>query len=239
MSNQADTVLTVISPEYFPRISTLARVQAADVVIWADTFLFSKQTTMNRTRIKTVTGPEWLTVPVMHQGKTRYHDVEIDPEHCWRHNHSRTLQVNYMNSPYYFFLKPELDALIEKRRRHLASLTFSSFLFLCEKMRIRPEIVKGSDCPPVSERSRRVCTWLETWGCGTYLVDADDLCFIDSDYIIRQGYSVSEFSGSSPVYPQVFEHFYPNLSGLDMLFNTGEQSRSLLKKSFQTVPVAP
>ena len=99
MSNQADTVLTVISPEYFPRISTLARVQAADVVIWADTFLFSKQTTMNRTRIKTVTGPEWLTVPVMHQGKTRYHDVEIDPEHCWRHNHSRTLQVNYMNSP--------------------------------------------------------------------------------------------------------------------------------------------
>ncbi|MDZ7725053.1 MAG: WbqC family protein [candidate division KSB1 bacterium] len=103
MSNENDKVLTVIAPEYFPRISTLARVLAADVVVWADTFSFSKQCAMNRTRIKTVTGPEWLTVPVLHQGKARFKDIEIDPEHHWRHNHCKTLLVNYMNSPYYSF----------------------------------------------------------------------------------------------------------------------------------------
>ncbi|MDZ7725052.1 MAG: WbqC family protein [candidate division KSB1 bacterium] len=129
--------------------------------------------------------------------------------------------------------------MIEKQRRHLASLTFSSFLFLCKKMRILSKLVKSSDCPPVSERSRRVCAWLEVLDCGTYLIDADDLRLIDSDFIVRHGFTVSEFCGSPPVYPQVFDHFYPNLSGLDMLFNTGEQSPSLLKKSFQAVPVGP
>lgn len=219
-------------------MSTLARVLFSDVVVWADTFVFNKQTTMNRMRIKTVTGKEWLTVPVSQRGKTRQLlSVEIDNDHHWRHNHSKSLQVNYMNSPYYNFLQPELDATIQKDWVYLVSLTCSTLDFLCEKMRIPVRLVKGSECPEVADRSQRVCEWLKTTGCRDYLVNKTQLHLIDLEHIHRRGFTVSAFQFSPAIYPQVFDGFYPDLSGLDLLFNTGEQSRSVLKQSSQIVPV--
>ena len=239
MTSSSEKCLTVVMPEYFPPLSTLARVLASDVTVWADTFLFSKQTTMNRARIKTVAGPEWLTIPVRHSAhENAVLSVKIDPEHHWRHNHCKSLQVNYMNSPYYFFLQSKVDSLVQEHWSHLEPLIFKSFQFLCRRMRISAKVIKSSNMPTVSDRSERVCAWLETADCSHYLIDAGHLHFLDQGLIFKNGFKIIGFDFVPPVYPQVYHDFFRDLSGLDLLFNVGEQSRSILKKNSFIFPVS-
>ncbi len=222
--------LTVLQPCYFPDLVALFRVLLADVVVWADTFLFSKQGTINRTRIKTASGPAWLTIPVLSRGKPKQQirDVRIDPEHRWRHTHLKSLQVSYRNSPYYYFLSPELEDIINQPYTKLNPLLCNSFMFLCHKIRLSAECVHAQQLPKIRDRSQRVVAWLKETGCETYLLAEEEKQFIDVTAIQQQGWNVQSFSFQHPRYHQLFQTFEPNLSALDVLFNKGELSRTIL-----------
>ena len=69
-------ILTVIEPAYFPPLSYFAKVIASDVIIWADSFQFKKHSIINRTSIKTVSGP------------TLVDDTHIKQK-AWTTNHKR------------------------------------------------------------------------------------------------------------------------------------------------------
>ena len=222
--------LTVLQPSYFPNLAALSRVLLADVVVWADTFLFSKQGTINRTRIKTVSGPTWLTIPVLVRGKPkqRIRDVRIDPEHSWRHTHLKSLEVSYRNSPYYYFLALELEDIFNQSYEKLNPLLWNSFMFLSHKIRLSAECVHAHHLSKVRDRSQRVVAWLKETGCDTYLLAEEEKQFIDVTAIQQQGWTVQTFCFQHPRYHQMFQTFDPDLSALDVLFNEGELSRTIL-----------
>lgn len=225
--------LTVLHPAYFPNIKMLSRIASADVVVWGETFIYKKHSTMNRARIKSVSGPQWLTVPVLTTGKSQQliHDVLVDSEHAWRHTHLKSLHVCYQNSPYYFFLADDVQEILNREWINLNALLWQSVLFLCKKTRIMREFVKSSDLLAVKNRSRRVVEWLKQCGCDSYVIVPDELPFIDTDYIEKNGYSIYQQNFLQPRYHQLFKGFVSDLSGLDLLFNEGEMSKSIILKN--------
>ena len=58
------TTVAIHQPHYLPWLGYLAKWAAADVFVFLDTVQYSKNGWQNRNRIKTATGPQWLTVPV-------------------------------------------------------------------------------------------------------------------------------------------------------------------------------
>lgn len=224
--------LTVIQPSYFPNIQTLCQVARADVVVWGDTFLYTKQNTINRTIIKSVTGAQWLTIPVLTKGKDRQsiRNVKIDPNHHWKNTHLKSLTVSYQNSPYYFFLADEIKKMIQQEWIDLDALLFQSTLFLCQKMRLKKEFIRSSTLPHVGDRSQRVLEWVKSCKCDTYLIHENDQQFIDRS-IIENDVQVEIFKFMHPHYHQLFETFFENTSGLDLLFNEGELSKSIISNS--------
>lgn len=227
--------LSVIQPQYFPSHETCARLAAADVAVWADTFPFSKPGLVNRTRVKSVSGAQWLTVPVLSRGRSRQriHEIEIDPQHQWRHNHLKSLQVNYQNSPYYFFLADSIDTLLKADYSHLNNLCLETTRFLCRRMRINVNFISSQKLPSVHDRTERVIAWLRAAGADTYVVPHAHLDLIDADAIRAAGFQVSLFHFDPPVYHQVHSTFQPGMSGLDLLFNEGEMSLFILQQSFK------
>ncbi len=223
--------LTVVYPCYFPDVRVLSRIAAADVVVWADSFLYVKHA-CNRTRIKTVAGAQWLTIPVLTSGRDRrqIRRMTIDERRYWRHAHFKSLEVSYRNSPYYFFLAEETRRIIEEPGPLLNDILAASALFLLKKIRLKADFVFSRSLPVVEDRSQRVAAWLRECSCDEYIVDERDAAFIDADLIKRQGFAISEFSYNSIKYHQLYGGFIENLSGLDLLFNEGEASRSILMK---------
>ena len=58
------TTVAIHQPHYLPWLGYLAKWAAADVFVFLDTVQYAKNGWQNRNRIKTATGPRWLTVPV-------------------------------------------------------------------------------------------------------------------------------------------------------------------------------
>jgi len=225
--------LTVIQPSYFPEISTLARINAADVVVWANTFIYKKHSVINRARIKTSAGAHWLTVPVISTGfhPATIANTAIDWAHFSRFSHLKALHVSYQNSPYYFFLQDELENILKKEFSFLQDYCALSTQFLCHKMGIKFNSINAQLLQNVDDRTCRVVKWLEETDCMEYLAEEKEAELIHIDEIEKRGFSVVLYRFNSPEYHQLYGKFIPNLSGLDLLFNEGEQSRSLLCKS--------
>lgn len=228
-------ILTVIQPSYFPNLETLSRLLIADVAVWANSFLYTKHSTIHRTRIKTTNGVRWLTIPVTtkHRKYPAIVDVKIAPTQSWKAKHLKSLDLNYRNSPYYEYWEKDIQQLLMKDWIELDLLLYETTRFALECLRIKPRIIPGSQLAVVPTRSERVLTWLEQCNCNTYLVQKKDLELINHQMIEKQGARLLVHTFEHPIYHQLFDGFEKNLSALDLLFNEGGTAKSILASSIR------
>lgn len=211
----------------------MSRIAAADVVVWAETFLYKKNDTINRARIKTAAGPHWLTIPVLTRGRKgqRIADVQIDSSHHWQRAHLKSIRVSYHNSPYYLFLAEEIVGLLRQKWINLNDLALQSAQLLCTKMGVPGAFIKSGELPVVRDRSERVIRWADACGCDAYLMPKKDAKYIDAAAIEKAGCRVTAIEFTYPRYHQLFGSFVTDLSALDLLLNEGEESKSVLGKN--------
>lgn len=226
-------ILSVIQPSYFPSVSMYGKILVSDIVVWADTFLFKKGSTINRMKIKTIDGGRWLTVPVLMHGLAaqQIKNAKIDNHSAWAKNHLRALQNNYCNSPYYFYYIDELQDIYNHKWEMLAELLEFSMQFLQKKIPLETRFVHGSRLPVIVDRTARVVSWLKESGCDTYLFEPHEQMLFDQNKVREQGFSLKHFTYHAEKYHQQFSGFQDSLSALDLLFNEGEMSASILKRS--------
>lgn len=250
-------ILAILQPSYFPGIDFFSHLLAADVIVWADTFQFHRHSTINRAAIKTISGPNWLTIPVQSQNPAhspRICDMTIDQHQNWRRQHLRSLEINYRNAPYFFFLS-ELESLYETTTISLDHFIWSSMLFILQKLGYRIEsstpigsahleslgkppkrILPATSLTNEPDRTRRLLDWLRTTGCNTYLLPEKHLKLIRPSDILQSHYQFLLFKTQIISYHQQFHNFVPHLSALDLLLNEGELSAAIIQKNMVQLP---
>ena len=193
---------------YFPCIPIFAELIAQPKIIFDDVSLFKRSTFRNRTIIAGANGIIQLSIPVVGGRSVNlpYKEIQIDYKSEWRRDHYRTLTTVYGNSPFFMYYKDELLALYEKKPNSLFEWNLICLQWVLKKLKL--EI-------PISTENR----------------DSENLA---SDVPIEQYLpnNYTAVTGSWYLkYPQVFEDkigFKPNLSILDLLFNAGPQTKTLL-----------
>lgn len=229
-------ILTVIVPAYFPPISECARVLCSDITVIGDTFKYNKHSISNRTAVKTIDGPRWLTIPVLskkRQGQTIGHAC-IDVRQPWTLSHWRTIEINYRNSPYYNLYADDIKALLVQNRQHakLIDILYKSMQFCFINVGLKTKIVHSHQLDhQIIDRTDRVISWLEACHCDTYLLPPNQTMLVDTERLRRARKNLLIASYRSEPYHQQFNHFIPDLSLIDLLFNEGPESVTILKKS--------
>jgi hypothetical protein len=225
-------VLTVLLPSYFPSAKKISKALAADVVVLADSFLFQKGPHINRLKIKTASGPTSLTIPVFSKGKgqQQIRNVDIDNHGAWQISHWKNIQNNYQNAPYFYYFEKELVQLYNSYWENLNDILEKTFSFLKNKIGLQAELRKSSELPAIFDRSTRILKWAEYCNCDSYLVDKEELSLIDLTALLNNGLLIQSFQYKTIPYHQQFANFVPNLSALDVLFNEGELSKTILLK---------
>jgi hypothetical protein len=196
--------IVLLNTAYFPSVSWWAAACLGQGVLVYSQERYQKQSFRNRTWVLTANGVLGLTVPVNHGANqlTTGH-VEIDPGKKWRINHWRTLCSAYNQSPYFQYIKDDLEALLFKEQTSLFALNQSLVQYFLKIMKLPVQV---SDTLSATETG----------------FDAIDLRSMGKKSGLTQKFRY-------PRYQQVFgQNFVEDLSIVDLFSCLGPESKAYL-----------
>lgn len=204
-----DTIL--MNTAYFPPVQYMERVKACDGIIIERHENYGKQSYRNRCDIMTANGVMTLSVPVSKGDapKTLVKDIRIDYSVNWQKLHFKGIESAYKNSPFYDYYVDDLLPFFMRKEKYLLDLNTRALHKLLELLRLPRPVLLSDD----------------------YLPAPPDI--LDLRDTIHP--KPSRRRGEAPLlarpYHQTFADrfpFVPNLSVLDLLFNTGPDAASYL-----------
>lgn len=205
-----DCILPIL---YWPPIQYFTKWFAYNKIFLEHNENYPKQTYRNRCMLYGANGVQSIQIPVLRGSlhKTLYAELEISYETPWINNHLRTIESAYKSTPFYEYYIDYIIALYMAKPQKLIDLNLS-ILQLCQKwmkLELKSELTKEYTTSFEGEDYRMSIHPKEN-------KSGNDALFIPQNYI--QGFESRH-------------GFIPNLSILDLIFNTGPEARTILAKS--------
>ena len=230
MSAEAGRTLVVLQPGYLPWLGFFDQMRRSDIFVFYDDVQFDKNGWRNRNRIKSPSGPHWLTVPVRVSSLSqRICETEIDARQPWARKHLGTIKQFYAKAPYVKRYLPELEELLMGRSwERLIELDTAVIELLCGWLNIEREVTRSSELGIEGERSERLLNICLAMGAQRYLSGNAARVYLDTELFGRHGIEVLWQDYEHPVYPQQHGEFVPFLSALDLVLNCGDESTAII-----------
>lgn len=223
-------ILAAQHPNYLPLWGFFYEMSQADIFVLVDDFQYTKHNYINRTKIKTAQGFQWLTVPVFTKGQRRQliHQVKVDVSQNWRRKHWKTLFVNYKYAAYFEEYANFFENVYNTPWSYLIDLNLEIIEFIRNKLNISTRVYLSSALNVSGKGNRRLLNILEKLSCETYLSYLDRKSDPDQQVFEKSGIKIKFISSKLIFYHQQFADFISNLSIIDLLFNEGEMSHNIL-----------
>lgn len=200
-ATRAGTLCAIHQPNLFPRLTTLAKLYAADHWIVLDDVQFARRDYQHRTRLASLDDPgrrQWLTLPthLPHGRATAIREARIvDPAKSRRRLHL-LLQQFYGAAPHHADLHqaipPLLDLMDETDRT--AVVAEASTRLLLHLLGWRGHIVRSSTLPARSGRSERLADLTRAIGADAYLCGTGGMRYLHPEPFQDQAIDVVPFS---------------------------------------------
>ena len=200
----------LFSIAFLPPVDYLLAFSRCEVAALEVCEHYQKQSYRNRCEIVTSQGVQMLTLPIRHTHSGQplpIRDAEIEYRTPWQGKMLRAIRSAYATAPYFIHYYDELAELIAFREPSLLAYNLRLFSFLMRHLHF--------ETPPLHET-----TSYET----TLASDREDL---------REVFHPKHARPEQLRYYQVFADrlpFYPNVSGLDLLFNEGSLASQMFPR---------
>ena len=225
-------IVTIHQPEYLPWIGFFDRISKADIFVILDDVQYQKKGFINRNRIKTSQGWQWLTVPVKErESLKKINEKEIDNQTDWRQNHWKSLFYNYKKASYFKQYADFFEDIYKQNWNFLTDLDIYLIKNIMNMLGLKKEIRKSSLLKIEGKADDLLVNICKAVGADTYLSgpgpkDKNYRDYMDLGKFKKQNINVVFQEFTHPAYIQQFDKqgFIPNLSIIDLLFNCGEKN---------------
>jgi hypothetical protein len=206
---------------YLPSENFFVLAVSADVFVVADGVQFSTNGNANRTRIKTASGAQWLTIPVLSKGRggQKLNEVEIDATRSWQRQHWRTIEFNYHNAPYFGELADGLEHLYQRPYQKLTDAAWDFLQFIWKALRWENLPQRSSALGIARSGEQRLVDLAKTLQAEVYVAHEKYRAVIRPERM--SGVQLQFVHWELPPYHQQFGDFVNGLNMLDLLFNEG------------------
>ena len=176
-------------------------------IIWEIEDFYQKQTYWNRMEIHAANGKLMLSIPIQHlgyEGHQNYKDVQIANEFPWQRNHWFSLKTAYQSSPFFEYYEDDILPLYKNKYESLITFNKEFMETICELLEIQApqETTKTYEKESLHDDLR-------------HLIDAKTN---KKNIVCKYNQVFSDRNG-----------FIPNLSILDILFNIGPETVTVLQ----------
>jgi len=197
--------VVLLSTAYLAPVSYYVLLARAGKVVIEQHENYQKQSYRNRCLIAAANGPMVLSIPVKKTlpGKNSIRDIQLSGHGNWQHMHWSSLVSAYASSPYFAFYRDDIHPFYEKKYKYLFDFNEALREEICALLNLEPRL----------EYSKSYTTGPETE-------------ILDYRELIHPKKQRLEELLPGP-YVQVFDRkfgFLPDLSVLDLLFNTGPEA---------------
>jgi WbqC-like protein family len=216
--------IAIVQSCYVPWRGFFDLIGRCDLYVMYDQVQYAKRHWHNRNRIKTASGLEWLTIPVVSKGRYEQKIAEVEIEKPWVDKHWRAIELAYRRAPYFAQLALKVRGWYQQAAEETL-LSGVNALFLTEiagLLGLRTRIVRDTAYPAEGAKTERLLAIARAAGADCYLSGPSAKTYLDTSLFARAGIAVEWMSYEGYVeYPQLHGAFEPAVSVLDLLFNAG------------------
>lgn len=196
----AGGLCAIHQPNLFPRLTTLAKLFAADYWIILDDVQFARRDYQHRTRLAAMDDPQrrqWLTIPthLPHGRQTAIRDALIVNPARSRRRLAQMLRQHYRASPHRRAfgqaLQPVLDLVTTTERT--AQVAEASTRVLLGLLGWGGQVLRSSDLPARPGRSQRLADLAAVTSARGYLCGTGGLTYLEADLFTACGIEVIPF----------------------------------------------
>ncbi len=224
-------IIGILQPGYLPWLGFFEQMYRSDVFVLYDDVQYDKEGWRNRNRIKTANGVQWLTVPVF----VRFSDhpliteIRINNEVNWRKKHLASVKQSYGKAAFFEEYYELFEEAYSRDWNFLIDLDLYFIMKLAECLDMKEKkILRSSDLPIKGEQIERLIHLCKHFGADTFYEGAAGRNYIDEKAFWKEGVRVEFQDYEHPIYSQLYGEFISHLSVIDLLFNHGGESLSIL-----------
>nr|WSX50616.1 WbqC family protein [Streptomyces sp. NBC_00974] len=186
-------------PNLFPRLTTLAKLFAADIWIILDDVQFTRRDYQHRTRLAALGDPQasqWMSIPThLPQGRqTTVRDALIADPGPSRHRTMAMLR-QYFGASHHW---PDISAALEPvgaafGSGRTAAVAETSTRILLDLLDWKGQILRSGDLPAQPSRSQRLADLSSAVGANRYLCGTGGMKYLDEAPFTAQAITVIPF----------------------------------------------
>jgi hypothetical protein len=226
--------VAIVQSSYVPWKGYFDLIDRVDEFVLYDDAQFTKRDWRNRNLIKTPQGAQWLTIPVEVKGK--YHQRICETQISgpdWAAKHWKTLSHVYGSAPHFAEYRDIVEQLyLESTEPSLSTVNRRFLEALCGLLGIDTALTWSMDYGGEGEKTERLVDLCRRAGATAYISGPSAKAYLDESLFEAAGIELTymDYSGYRE-YAQPHPPFEHAVSVLDVIFNTGDEAPSYVRRA--------
>lgn len=216
--------VAILQSNYIPWKGYFDIMHDVDTFVFYDDVQYTVRDWRNRNRIKTATGPQWLSVPVGDDRNRRVCDVALPADRSWAEQHWRKIVMAYSSAPYFGKYCDYVEHIyrdaswsnLSEMNQALAGGIARDLLGITTRFE------RSTDYALTGRKGERILELLKLAGATSYVSGPAARAYLDINLFTAAGINLTwkDYSGY-PEYAQLHGAFSHEVTILDLLFHTG------------------
>jgi hypothetical protein len=232
LDKEKDIMKTVAISQsnYIPWKGYFDFINRVDEFILYDEVQYTTRDWRNRNRIKTPHGLKWLTIPVKGNNRQMINETVIaDPD--WNEKHWNTIYHMYKKAPFFDRYSDKIYGLYESCGDYtrLSDINHHFLTGLNTLLEIETPLTWSTEYDSGEGQTMRLISICKQAGASAYVTGEAARSYLDESLFNQYDIEViwMKYEGYEE-YPQIHGDFEHRVSVIDLLFNTGDNSRDYM-----------
>jgi len=225
--------VAILQSNYIPWKGYFDIIGMVDEFIIYDEVQYTKNDWRNRNRIKTPSGPQWITIPVFQKSSVQKISETQVSNYKWATKNWNSLKANYSKTPYFKLYSPLFEDFYGSIKTPLlAEINVSLIKIICDLLGIKTKITNSADYELKGDPTEKLVNLCKQVQAGYYLSGPAAKNYLQENLFMEEGIEIGWMDYTDyPEYPQLYPPFNHAVSIIDLLFNAGPASRHYMKCS--------
>ncbi len=217
--------IAILQSNYIPWKGYFDLIRKVDEFIFYDEVQYTKNDWRNRNKVKTATGSQWLTIPVLYHFPQKISETIVSNKD-WAQKHWKTISMNYSRAPFFKEYKDVFaDFYSSGLPENLSQINIKAIELINGILGITTRLSSSVDYALEEGRNERLVGICKQSGATNYLSGPAAKDYMDESLFNAEGIKVEwmDYRGYRE-YPQLFPPFEHGVTVLDLIFNMGPQA---------------
>ena len=229
--------VAIHQPNFLPWVGYFHKISLVDSFVFFDDVQFPRGKSFgNRVKIKTNNGSLWLTVPVLSKSDlVDFNEILINNTFPWQRKIMKTIELSYKKAKFFDEYHDGFSAILMSDYEKLTDLNVALIRYLSDMLGLNITFHISSEitCYAGLKTEEKILGILKHLEATVYVSGsgAGSARYIDEERFRSENIKIEWQKFRSPVYPQLWGLFIPDLSIIDLLFNCGDESLEILRNS--------